>query len=66
MYLLSPEPPNLAINIKEVNIEHIKNGYSAGCESWNTILADEHKLRVIEYKVLRKIYMPKRDEMTGE
>jgi len=37
-----------------------------GCESWSTTLADEHKLRVFESKVLRKIYGPKRDEMTGE
>ena len=37
-----------------------------GYESWNTTLADEHKLRVFENKGLRKIYGPKRDEMTGE
>jgi hypothetical protein len=37
-----------------------------GCESWSTTLADEHKLRVFENKVLRKIYGPKRDEITGE
>ena len=37
-----------------------------GCESWSTTLADEQKLRVFENKVLRKIYGPKRDEMTGE
>ena len=37
-----------------------------GCESWSTTLADEHKLHVFENKVLRKIYGPKRDEMTGE
>jgi len=37
-----------------------------GCESWSMILADEHKLRVFENKVLRKIYRKKRDEMTGE
>jgi len=37
-----------------------------GCESWSTTLADEHTLRVFENKVLRKIYGPKREEMTGE
>ena len=37
-----------------------------GCESWSTTLANEHKLRVFENKVLRKIYGPKRDEITGE
>jgi len=29
-------------------------------------LEDEHKLRVFEIKVSRKIYGPNRDEMTGE
>jgi len=38
----------------------------SGCESWSTTLADEHKLRVFENKVFRKIYGPKRDEMTGK
>ena len=37
-----------------------------GCESWSTTVADEQKLRVFENKILRKIYGPKRDEMTGE
>jgi len=37
-----------------------------GCESWSTTLAVEHTLRVFENKVLRKVYGPKRDEMTGE
>jgi len=37
-----------------------------GCESWSTTLADKHKLRVFENKVLRKIYGLKRDEMTGQ
>ena len=36
------------------------------CKSWSTTLADEHKLRVFENRVLGKIYGPKRDEMTGE
>jgi len=30
------------------------------------VTTDEHKLRVFENKVLRKIYGSKRDEMTGE
>jgi len=37
-----------------------------GYESWSSSLADEHKLRVFENKVLRKIYGPKRNGMTGE
>jgi hypothetical protein len=30
------------------------------------ILGEEHKLRVFENRVLRKIFGPKRDEVTGE
>jgi len=37
-----------------------------GCESRSFTLADGHKLRVFVNKVLRKIYGPKREEMTGE
>jgi hypothetical protein len=35
------------------------------CETWSLTLREEHKLRVFETKVLRKIFGPKRDEMTG-
>ena len=37
-----------------------------GCESWSLILREEHRLRVFEYRALRKIFGPKRDEVTGE
>jgi hypothetical protein len=37
-----------------------------GCESWSLILRKERRLRVFENKVLRKIFGPKRDEVTGE
>jgi hypothetical protein len=37
-----------------------------GCETWSLTLKEEHKLRVFENKVLRKIFGPKRDEETGE
>jgi hypothetical protein len=30
------------------------------------MLREEHKLRVFENRVLRRIYGPKRDEVTGE
>ncbi|KAJ4434168.1 hypothetical protein ANN_16490 [Periplaneta americana] len=38
----------------------------ANCETWTVTLTDEHKLRVFENKVLRKIYVAKRDEVIGE
>jgi len=37
-----------------------------GCETWSLTLRDEHRLRVFENRVLRRIYGPKRDEVTGE
>jgi hypothetical protein len=37
-----------------------------GCESWSLTLREECTLRVFENKVLRRIFGPKRDEVTGE
>ena len=36
-----------------------------GCETWSLTLREEHRLRVSENRVLRKIFGPKRDEVTG-
>jgi hypothetical protein len=37
-----------------------------GCETWSLILTEEHRLRVSEDRLLRRIFGPKRDEVTGE
>jgi hypothetical protein len=37
-----------------------------GCETWSLTMREEHRLRVLENMVLRKIFRPKRDEVTGE
>ena len=37
-----------------------------GCGSWSFTLREERKLRVFENKVLRKIFGPRRDEVTEE
>ena len=37
-----------------------------GCETWSLILREERKLRVFENMVLRRIFGPRRDEITGE
>jgi hypothetical protein len=37
-----------------------------GCESWSLMLRKEHKLRVFENTVLRRMFGPNRDEVTGE
>jgi hypothetical protein len=36
-----------------------------GCETWSLTLREEYKLRVFEKRVLRRIFGPKRDEVTG-
>jgi hypothetical protein len=37
-----------------------------GCETWSLTLREECRLRVFENRVLRRIFGPKRDEVTGE
>jgi len=37
-----------------------------GCETWSLTLREERKLRVFENIVLRRIFGPRRDEVTGE
>ena len=37
-----------------------------GCETWSLTLPEERKLRVFENMVLRRIFGPRRDEVTGE
>jgi hypothetical protein len=37
-----------------------------GCGTWSLTLREENRLRVFENRVLRRIFGPKRDEVTGE
>jgi len=37
-----------------------------GYETWSLTLRKERKLRVFENKVLRRIFGPRRDEVTGD
>ena len=37
-----------------------------GCETWSFTLRDKRRLRVFENRVLRRIFGPKRDEVTRE
>jgi hypothetical protein len=37
-----------------------------GCETWSLALREKHRLRVFANRVLRKIFGPKMDEVTGE
>jgi hypothetical protein len=37
-----------------------------GCETWSLTLREERRLKVSENRVLRRVFGPKRDEVTGE
>jgi hypothetical protein len=37
-----------------------------GCETWSLTLREEYRLRMFETRVLRRIFGPKREVVTGE
>jgi hypothetical protein len=37
-----------------------------GCKTWSLTLRKERRLRVFENRVLRRVFGPKRDEVTGK
>jgi hypothetical protein len=37
-----------------------------GCENWSLTLREEHRLSVLAKRVLRRIFGPKSDEVTGQ
>jgi hypothetical protein len=37
-----------------------------GCETWSLTLKEEQRLRAFQNRVLRRLFGPKRDEVTGE
>jgi hypothetical protein len=41
-------------------------GVLDGCETWSLTLREERRLRVFENRVLRRVFGPKRDKVTGE
>ena len=36
-----------------------------GCETWSLTLREERRMRMFENRVLRRVFGPKRDEVTG-
>jgi hypothetical protein len=56
----------LTIGKKRLHEINNDNGVEHGCETWSLILREEHRLRVFENRVLRRIFGPRRDEVTGE
>jgi hypothetical protein len=37
-----------------------------GCETWSLTLREKHRLRIFENRALRRIFVLKRDEVTGD
>ena len=56
-------PKNLKIKIHRTIILPI---VLYGCEIWLLTLREERKLRLFENMVLRRIFGPRRDDVTGE
>ena len=52
----------VGVNIQNYNLPVVLYG----CETWSLTLREDHRLRVFENRVLRRIFGPKRDEVTGE
>jgi len=50
----------------EINRDIILPVVLYGCETWSLTLRKKRGLRVFENRVLRKIFGPNRDEVTGE
>jgi hypothetical protein len=70
LLLFGPEPSVFSTAVKSLKIIIYKTiillAVLYGCETWSLTLRQEHRLRVFENRVLRRIFGPKRDEMTGE
>jgi hypothetical protein len=65
-----PEPPVFSSAVKNLKIRIYKTiilpVVRYGFETWSLTLREEHRLKVFENRVLRRIFGPKRDEIMGE
>jgi hypothetical protein len=65
----SPEPYVFSSGVENVKIKLYETTILPvvlyGCETWSLTLRGEHRLRVFDNRVLRRISEPKRDEMIG-
>ena len=53
------------VAIQKVKDQDIYRTVLYGCETWSLTLRDERRLRVFENRLLRRVFGPKRDEVTG-
>ena len=49
----------------KTRLEVYSKSVPKSCETWSLTLREERKLRVFENKVLKRIFGPRRDEVTG-
>jgi hypothetical protein len=63
--LLSPSLLSKSVRIK-IHRTIILPVVLYGCKTWSLTLREECRLRVFENRVLRRIFGPKRDEVTGK
>jgi hypothetical protein len=61
-FVLSPAVKNVKVRIYKTIILPV---VLYGCETCSLTVREEHKLRVFENRVLRRIFGPKRDGVTG-
>jgi hypothetical protein len=63
------EPFVLSLAVKNVKVRIYKTIILPvvlyGCETWSLTVRVEHELRVFENRILRRIFGPKRDRVTG-
>jgi hypothetical protein len=66
---ISPEPsvfPSVVKNLKiGIHKTIILSVILYGCETWSLTQREKHRLRVLENKVLKRIFGQKRDDVTG-
>ena len=69
MLLFSADPLSSRLLFKNLKIKIyriiILSVVLYGCETWSLILREEMKLRMIENKIFRRIFGPRRVELTG-
>jgi hypothetical protein len=69
MLPIGPEPFVLSLAVKNVKVRIYKTIILPvvlyGCKTWSLTVREEQKLRVFENRVLRRIFGPKRDGVTG-
>jgi hypothetical protein len=69
MLPFSPEHSVFSSSVKELKNWNLNTAILPvvlyGCETWSLIIREEHKLRVFENRVLRRILGPKRAKVMG-